>query len=83
VSVANAEIITAKRERGDPTQVGETDLALLVEQMRSGWSALLASYPEKYLNNVVKAFQKLGAVMVWQASESQIEEAVRQIRIDD
>jgi hypothetical protein len=51
--------------------------------MRSGWSALLASYPEKYLNNAVKAFQKLGAVMVWQASESQIEEAVRQIRIDN
>ena len=58
------------------------DLDFLIEQMKPGWSAVLAVYPEKMLEHAVKAYDKLGAVMVWYAAESEIAEAVRANNLD-
>lgn len=83
VAVSGAEITAAGRTRDEPTEVGEADLGFLVEQMEPGWSAVIATYPDKYLEPAVTAFEKLGAVMVWHAPEHRVEAAVREHRIDD
>ena len=82
-TAAGLEISAAARKRDDATEVNETDLAFLVDQMKPGWSAVLAAYPPQQVNNAVTAFWKLGAVMVWHAPESSVEEAVRQNQIED
>jgi hypothetical protein len=50
--------------------------------MEPGWSAVIATYPDKYLDRAVAAYRKLGALMVWHALESQVEAAVRENPID-
>ena len=82
VTTANLEILSAKRKRGDPINVDEADLAVLVQQMKPGWSAVIAAYPAKRVNDAVKAFEKLGAVMVWHAPESRVQELLRQNQIE-
>lgn len=79
---AGVEITAASRHRDEPTEVGDTDLKVLVEQMEPGWSAVIATYPDKYLDRAVAAYRKLGALMVWHALESQVEAAVRENPID-
>ena len=40
------------------------------------WTAVVAAYPERYVETAVAAFERLGAVMVWFAPEEQIEAVV-------
>ena len=82
VTTAGVEITAASRRRDEPSEIRETDLRVLVEQMEPGWSAVIATYRDKYLETAVTAYGKLGAVMVWHALESQVETAVRENRID-
>lgn len=83
VSTAGVEITAAGRSRDERSEVGDSDLMVVVEQMEPGWSAVIATYPDKYVDAAVTAYTKLGAVMVWHALESQVEGAVRANRIDD
>ena len=50
--------------------------------MEPGWSAVIAAYPDRYVDTAVTAYTRLGAVMVWHALESQVETAVRENQID-
>ena len=83
VTTAGLEISGAARKRDDPTELDEVDIAFVVEQMKPGWSAVLAAYPTKLVEKATDSFKKLGAVMVWYAPESRIEEVVRQNQIDN
>ena len=55
---------------------------VVVDQMQPGWSAVIATYSDGYVDPAVTAYTKLGAVMVWHALESQVEKAVSENRID-
>jgi hypothetical protein len=82
VRTAGVGITAAGRSRDEPPDVGDSDLMVVVEQMEPGWSAVIATYPDRYVDTAVTADTKLGAVMVWHALESQVEAAVRENRID-
>jgi hypothetical protein len=82
VSKASVEITAASRSRDEPSEVGDSDLMVVVEQMEPGWSAVIATYSDRYVNTAVTAYTKLGAVMVWHALESQVDTAVRENRND-
>jgi hypothetical protein len=59
------------------TEFNEVYIAFLVDQMKPGWSALLAAYPAKLVKKANDSFEKLGAVILWNVPESMIAEVVR------
>lgn len=74
---AAAQVGAAQRSRSD-RDVRPTDLGYLSDRIQPGWAAVVATYPEKYLRAAVSMYDKLGAVMVWHATESQIERVIEQ-----
>jgi hypothetical protein len=68
---AAAELSAAGRSRPD-RDVQPTDLAFLTGRMQPGWAAIVAVYPEGRVPRAAAAYEKLGAVMVWYASEERI-----------
>jgi voltage-gated potassium channel len=71
---AAAEVSAATRSRPE-RDIQPTDLAFLTSRMQPGWAAVVAVYPEQRVPRAVAMYDKLGAVMVWYASEERIADA--------
>ena len=74
---AAAEVSAAKRPRPE-RDVQPTDLAFLTNRMQPGWAAVIAVYPGARVPKAAAAYEKLGAVMVWYASEQRIADVVQE-----
>ncbi len=72
---AAAEVSAATRSRPE-RNIQPTDLAFLTSRMQPGWAAVVAVYPEQRVPKAVAMYDKLGAAMVWYASEGRIADAV-------
>ena len=79
---AAAEVSAATRSRPE-RDIQPTDLAFLTSRMQPGWAAVVAVYPERHVPKAVALYEKLGAAMVWYASEERIADAVQNPRASD
>jgi len=82
MATAATEIKAAVCDREHHEVKEDEDLSFLIEQMKPGWSAVIAVYAEYYVQAAVKGFLPLQATMVWHAPESEIESVIRSSDLD-